>query len=234
MSAYDAVDGAHSAASKCNTELKRRWAIQGGERTAGSGIDGMELKVLTNWRGHDDVMQIRSIRGSGEPAWVIASLNACLRLGPDPRRALRPAAHPPHQQAGHVTAPDQCCRSVRKFLPRRRPHVTHSGHRLLAKLLSTLDSPPACIMECKSFGGGVSPSHFGPRIQIRGNTYWRVSFGWVPNLQRGSPWLRSRPARIDRLIRRARNSSIRFRKCAVTGWRAQRPKSNSALNSRKN
>src|SRR6516165_10877858 len=92
MSAYDAVDGAHSAASKCNTELKRRWAIQGGERTAGSGIDGMELKVLTNWRGHDDVMQIRSIRGSGERAWVIASLNACFRLGPDPRSALWPAA----------------------------------------------------------------------------------------------------------------------------------------------
>jgi hypothetical protein len=37
-------------------------------------------------------MQIRSFRGSGEPAWVIASLNACLRLGPDPRRALGPAA----------------------------------------------------------------------------------------------------------------------------------------------
>src|SRR5262249_54904971 len=34
----------------------------------------------------------------------------------------------PHKQAGHVTAPDQCCRYVRKFLPRRRPHVTHSGH----------------------------------------------------------------------------------------------------------
>jgi hypothetical protein len=29
-----------------------------------------------NWRGHDDVMQIRSFRGSGEPAWVGASLNA--------------------------------------------------------------------------------------------------------------------------------------------------------------
>ena len=26
----------------------------------------------TNWRGHDDVMQIRSFRGSGEPVWVIA------------------------------------------------------------------------------------------------------------------------------------------------------------------
>ena len=69
-------------------------------------------------------MQIRSFRGLGEPAWVIASLNASYRLGPNPRRALGPAAHPPHQQAGHVTAPDQCCRYVRKFLPGRRPHVT--------------------------------------------------------------------------------------------------------------
>ena len=25
---------------------------------------------------------------------------------------------PPHQQAGHLAAPDQCCRNVRKFLPR--------------------------------------------------------------------------------------------------------------------
>src|SRR5499426_2317346 len=45
-----------------------------------------------NWRGHNDVMQTRSFRGSGEPAWVIASSNACFRLGPDPRRALGPAA----------------------------------------------------------------------------------------------------------------------------------------------
>src|SRR4026208_1618227 len=39
-------------------------------------------------------MQTRSFRGSGEPVWVVASLNACLRLGPDPRRALGPAAIP--------------------------------------------------------------------------------------------------------------------------------------------
>src|SRR5712671_3620164 len=37
-------------------------------------------------------MQTRSFRGSGEPAWVIASSNACFGLGPDPRRALGPAA----------------------------------------------------------------------------------------------------------------------------------------------
>ena len=72
-------------------------------------------------------MQIRSFQGLGEPARVIALPSACERLGPNPRRALGPAAIPPHQQAGHVTAPDQCCSNVRKFLPWRRPHVTLSG-----------------------------------------------------------------------------------------------------------
>src|SRR5262249_21228433 len=51
-----------------------------------------QAEVTRNWRGHNDVMQTRSFRGSGEPAWVNASLNACERLGPDPRRALGPAA----------------------------------------------------------------------------------------------------------------------------------------------
>jgi len=35
----------------------------------------------------------------------------------------------PHQHAGHVTAPDQCCRNVKKLLQRRRPHVTKSRRR---------------------------------------------------------------------------------------------------------
>ena len=39
-------------------------------------------------------MQIRSFRGSGEPVWVSAPPSACFRLGPDPRRALGPAATP--------------------------------------------------------------------------------------------------------------------------------------------
>ena len=73
-------------------------------------------------------MQIRSFRGSGEPARVIALSNARDGLGPDPRRALGPAAIRAgvQEQAGHVTAPDQCCRNVKKFLPGRRPHVTLS------------------------------------------------------------------------------------------------------------
>ena len=39
-------------------------------------------------------MQTRSFRGLGEPAWVNAPSSACVRLGPDPRRALGPAATP--------------------------------------------------------------------------------------------------------------------------------------------
>ena len=35
---------------------KLRWAIQRGEGTADSGMDDKELKVLTNWRRHDDVV----------------------------------------------------------------------------------------------------------------------------------------------------------------------------------
>jgi pimeloyl-ACP methyl ester carboxylesterase len=47
----------------------------------------------------------------------------------------------PHQQAGHVTAPDQCCSYIRKFLPRRRPHVTHSGlGRLMSDSVLTIPS----------------------------------------------------------------------------------------------
>lgn len=47
---------------------------------------------------------------------VSAHQSACLRLGPDPRRALGPAATSA-AQAGHVTAPDQCCSKVKKSLP---------------------------------------------------------------------------------------------------------------------
>src|SRR5215469_4062114 len=89
MSAFDAVDGAYSAASKCH-----RLVASKPERfkEVRPGNDDGVLKFWRNWRGHDDVMQTRWMLGSGEPAWVIASLNACLRLGPDPRIALWPAA----------------------------------------------------------------------------------------------------------------------------------------------
>src|ERR1700732_807881 len=129
MFACGAVDGAHVAASKCHrvVALKRtvsdprRWSY------AKSGVDNRELKVGTNWRGHDDVMQTRSFRGSGEPAWVSASLNACLRLGPDPRRALGPAAI-------------QAAQTGRTH-DRTRP-MLHQCQKVLARAPSTHDPKP--------------------------------------------------------------------------------------------
>ena len=70
-----------------------RRSIQGAEAIAG-GLKSPAETGNTYWRGHDDVMQIRSFRGSGEPVWVSALPSAGVRLGPDPRRALGPAAAP--------------------------------------------------------------------------------------------------------------------------------------------
>jgi hypothetical protein len=66
--------------------------IQGAEAIAGGMRQVSSLIGNTNWRGHDDVVQIRLFRGLGEPAWVNAPSSAGERLGPDPRRALGPAA----------------------------------------------------------------------------------------------------------------------------------------------
>jgi hypothetical protein len=74
-------------------------------------------------------MQIRSFRGSGEPAWVNALLlSARDCLGPDPRRALGPAATnaAPTGRTRDRTRP--MLQNVRKFLPGRRPHVTQLRH----------------------------------------------------------------------------------------------------------
>src|SRR6185503_19509794 len=69
-------------------------------------------------------MQTRSFRGSGEPVWVVASLNACLRLGPDPRRALGPAAIP--------------AASTGRTRDRTRP-MLQKRQKVLAKAPSTRD-----------------------------------------------------------------------------------------------
>jgi transposase len=54
-----------------NKIARMAWAIMvRGERYRESKL--LLQREYTNWRGHDDVMQIRSFRGSGEPVWVIA------------------------------------------------------------------------------------------------------------------------------------------------------------------
>src|SRR5215468_11032690 len=76
--ADDAVGGACSAASKCHrlvaSKLERFKEVR-------PGNDDGVLKFWRNWRGHDDVMQTRSIRGSGEPVWVIALLKCARTIG---------------------------------------------------------------------------------------------------------------------------------------------------------
>ena len=74
-------------------------------------------------------MQIRLFRGSGEPAWVNAPLpSARVCLGPDPRRALGPAAIPAAKTGRTRDRTRPMLQNVRKFLPGRRPHVTHMRH----------------------------------------------------------------------------------------------------------
>jgi len=150
----DAVDGAHSAASRCHrvVALKQttlRGAVHGrsyhdwsrycevgisGSRRAQSRSRNQDCcqqqdrpRASTNWQGHDDVMQIRSFRGSGEPVWVNALSSACERLGPDPRRALGPAATP--------------AASTGRTRDRTRP-MLQNGQKVLARAPSTRDPKP--------------------------------------------------------------------------------------------
>src|SRR5260370_13253554 len=90
----------------------------------------------TNWRGHDDVMQIRSFRESGEPVWVNAPPSAGVRLGPDSRRALGPAATPAASTGRTRDRTRPMLHQIRNSLPRRRPHVTTNGPKKNAQRLA--------------------------------------------------------------------------------------------------
>jgi hypothetical protein len=77
-------------------------------------------------------MQTRSIRGSGEPARVNASLNACEGLGLDPRKALGPAAIRAAQTGRtHDRTRPMLQQRQKQFLPiRRRPHMTDAVEKV--------------------------------------------------------------------------------------------------------
>jgi hypothetical protein len=146
MSANDAVDGARSAASKCY-----RLVASKPERfkEVRPGNDDGVLKFWRNWRGHDDVMQTRSIRGSGEPAWVNASLNACFRLGPDPRRALWPAATSAAQTGRTHDRTRPMLQQRQKVLAKAAPS-THDPYRKSPSVIRSPHQPavgeqPVCI-----------------------------------------------------------------------------------------
>ena len=70
-------------------------------------------------------MQTRSFQGSGEPAWVNASSNACEGLGPDPRRALGPADTRAASTGRTHDRTRPMLHQRKKLLSiRRRPHMT--------------------------------------------------------------------------------------------------------------
>jgi hypothetical protein len=79
-------------------------------------------------------MQIRSFRGSGEPAWVNSYLSACDGLGPDLRRALGPAAIP--------------AASTGRTRDRTRP-MLQQRQKVLAKAPSTRDPMYGPAVRCK-------------------------------------------------------------------------------------
>jgi hypothetical protein len=69
-------------------------------------------------------MQTRSYRGIENP---YGASHSKVRVNDwNPIRAKRPAAILPHKRAGHMTAADQCCSHGKKFLRRRRPHMTQA------------------------------------------------------------------------------------------------------------
>src|SRR5262249_21142531 len=134
------------------------------------------------------------------------------RLGPDLRRALWPAASPPHKQAGHMTAPDQCCSSVRKFLPRRRPHMTQSGHDLLRRksplLTQSGHGAPAGtyvkLSSVKHTEGDVRPRGTASGPVVKGHRAFRPKARKAQRSKASTPGLQELVAALTRELQEAR------------------------------
>jgi hypothetical protein len=168
--ANDAVDGACSAASKCH-----RLVASKPERfkEVRPGNDDGVPKFWRNWRGHDDVMQTRSIRGSGEPVWVIALLKCALTIGT--------------RSAQSIMASGFTAAQTGRTHDRTRP-MLHKRQKVLAKAApSTHD--PGCVKthtvaKCRK---NNSPGrHHASRVQydltlryaIPSRSFYARSKGW--------------------------------------------------------
>src|SRR6516162_7450270 len=125
--------------------------------------------------------------GSGEPAWVIAPSSAGKRLGPDPRRALGPAATP--------------AASTGRTRDRTRP-MLQKRQKVLARAPSTRD-PSATS---RPLTGGARSGHFSAKcaripLSDQGKNMRRREF---VGLLGGTAATWSRAVRAQQVIRPAR------------------------------
>ena len=114
-----------SAASKCH-----RLVASKPERfkEVRPGNDDGVLKFWRNWRGYDDVMQTRSIRGSGEPVWVIALLKCARTIGT--------------RSAQSIMASGFTAAQTGRTHDRTRP-MPHKRQKVLAKAAPSTHDPKA-------------------------------------------------------------------------------------------
>jgi hypothetical protein len=124
------VDGACSAASKCH-----RLVASKPERLKEMrpGNDDGVPKFWRNWRGHDDVMQTRSIRGSGEPVWVIALLKCARTIGT--------------RSAQSIMASGFTAAQTGRTHDRTRP-MLHKRQKVLAKAAPSTHDPRMSVYRC--------------------------------------------------------------------------------------
>jgi len=81
-------------------------------------------EVLKELARTDDVMQKRSLHRDRENPFGSSHFKVRANdWAPIRAKHYGQRPHRPHKQAGHLTTSDQYCSNVRKFLPRRRPHM---------------------------------------------------------------------------------------------------------------
>src|SRR5262249_20574431 len=124
MSAFDAVDGASSAASKWYrmfASKKRFKEVMPGNEMA---FEVFKQLARTRRRNADTVDP-----GIGRTRLGQRTLKCVFLIGTRSAHSIRASGLTAAQTGRTHDRPDQCCSSVRKFLPRRRPHMTQSRHR---------------------------------------------------------------------------------------------------------